>query len=115
MLGLYEDYTGVIKMNGIDIKTIRNDDLHDIFSVVFQDFPQFQLSIEEILSLVNAKEDAVNEIFEKFGFQEILEKLPESTKTKIGKIYSSNIELSYGQWQKLNIIKSLIKKRQFIF
>lgn len=110
LLGLYEDYTGVIKMNGIDIKTIRNDDLHDIFSVVFQDFPQFQLSIEEILSLVNAKEDAVNEIFEKFGFQEILEKLPESTKTKIGKIYSSNIELSYGQWQKLNIIKSLIKK-----
>lgn len=110
LLGLYEDYTGVIKINGIDIKTIREDDLHNVFSVVFQDFPQYQLSIDEILSLVNGEEIYVNEICNKIGFQEIIDKMPDGTKTKIGKIYQSNIELSYGQWQKINIMKSLVKK-----
>lgn len=110
LLGLYENYTGVIKINGTDIKTIREDDLHNVFSVVFQDFPQYQLSIDEILSLVNGEEDSVNEVCNKIGFQEIIDKLPDGTKTKIGKIYQSNIELSYGQWQKINIMKSLVKK-----
>ena len=111
LLGLYDEYTGTILINGHDIRELKRENLHEVFSVVFQDFARYQLSIEEIMSLVDPKLLCKREyIYEETDFIKFVQSLPEGEQTKLGKIYDTNVDLSGGQWQKLSVVKSLIKQ-----
>ena len=45
MLRLYDPTEGVILINGLDIKTLKLDDLHESMAVLFQDYTHFPLTV----------------------------------------------------------------------
>ena len=112
MLGLFDNYSGTILLNGVNIKNIDNEILNNFFSVVFQDFTRFELSIGENLKLGNSKQTTNEELIsqlENVDMLEIVKSLPKGLETKLGKLYTNSIDISGGQWQRIAIARVLLK------
>ncbi len=113
---LYDPTEGSITLNGIDIKKYDYEQYQMIFSVVFQDFHIFSLSIaENVACSLNYDEAKVISCLEKAGFKEKLKELPNGIKTIITKIYDNDgIELSMGEKQKIAIARAIYKDSPFV-
>ncbi len=51
ILGLYRPASGSILINGVDNNDISDEDRHRIFSVIFQDYQRYQLTLRENVAL----------------------------------------------------------------
>lgn len=113
LLGFYKNYTGEILLNGKDIRTIKN--LPAYYSVVFQDFAKYFISVEENVQTGTFKfkgeqiseEDTVK-VLEKAGLYDYVCTMKHGIKTVLGKIHTDGHELSGGQWQKLAIARAIM-------
>ncbi len=113
---LYDVETGVITLNGIDIKKYNYDEYMEIFAMVFQDFSLLPLKIGEIVaSSVNYDKEYVTECLEKAGFGERLKTLPKGLDTFNTKAFDvEGIKLSGGESQKLALARAMYKNAPFI-
>ena len=103
LLGFYEDYEGVILLNGIDIREIEKARLREAFSVVYQDFARFPVTVREFLQMGGSEpEDKLAEVLEQL-------ELPLELDTPLGKLYEEGTELSGGEWQKLAIARCMLR------
>lgn len=103
LLGFYEDYEGVILLNGIDIRQIEKARLREAFSVVYQDFARFPVTVREFLLMGGSEpEDKLAEVLEQL-------ELPLELDTSLGKLYEEGTELSGGEWQKLVIARCMLR------
>ncbi|MEK4477168.1 ABC transporter ATP-binding protein [Paenibacillus sp. FSL R7-0048] len=118
LLGLYAPDRGEILINGISINRIKPHTLHTLFSIVYQDFAKYSLSVGENIALgdthhFSSKEQInrtkVIEIAEYVGLKKNVEQLPQQFDTPLGKILPNGIDLSGGQWQKIALARSLMK------
>ena len=110
LLGLYNNYEGVILINGVDVNKFKRDELKKHFSVALQNFTQFQLQIFENLNLgknIFTDDRTKNELYSEFEFDKVLNKLPEREKTFLGKLDSRGVELSGGEWQKIVLLRTI--------
>jgi len=111
LLGLYENYFGEILINDINIKNISPQDRRNIFSVVFQDFSKYNISIRDNIQLGAGtkilKSEEINTIIDKCGLLEKTQCLKHGVDTKLGKFNESEVEFSGGEWQKLAIGRSI--------
>ena len=61
LLGLYREYEGVIRINGQDIRHMGTEELFRFFSVAYQDFPRYEVTLRENLALGRAQERQASE------------------------------------------------------
>ena len=104
---LYEDYSGEIKTNGIEIKSISENCYRKFVSRVFQEPLLFNMSIKDNL-LISSKDVSMNkvkEICKRVGIHSFIEYLPQGYETIVNE--NSN-NLSVGQKQRLAIARSLL-------
>ena len=112
MLKFYSPTEGKILINGIDIELISLENVYNLFSVVFQDFARYQLTVRENILLGSpTKKLDIESVIEQVNLKE-LNNLPNGLDTFLGKIYENGIDLSGGQWQKIAIARSLVRKSQ---
>ena len=112
MLKFYSPTEGKILINGIDIELISQENIYNLFSVVFQDFARYQLTVRENILLGSpTKKLDIESVIEQVNLKE-LNNLPNGLDTFLGKIYENGIDLSGGQWQKIAIARSLVRKSQ---
>lgn len=109
LIGIYSCTSG---------KIIINDEtggkLYENTSVLFQNFIKYNLSLQDNIYTDGAKIKKVNEVFEMLDIRDIIEMLPEGTKTNLGQIEDGGWELSGGQWQKIALARVLIKNKPII-
>ncbi len=115
LTGLYHNYTGLIKINGIDIKSYPVSERHALISVLFQDFARYQITLKENILLgdinnfdANAKK--MNQLIDHMGLRILVDELPLGINTNLGKIQKDGVDISGGQWQRISIIRSLINQ-----
>lgn len=111
LMRLYDPVSGVILLDGEDIRKYDLRELYDIYGTIFQDFGKYAVTLEENIYYGEINEDVNIEKLDKASHQsgatEFIEKLPLGYKTPLTKLFDDNgIELSIGQWQKLSVARA---------
>lgn len=112
LLGFYQDYEGVIQINGVDLRCFDAHDRSRLFSVVFQDYAKYQISLWENLTLGCQQEPCekdVEALLEKLGLGELTGSFPRGLQTELGRLTEKGTDLSEGQWQKIAIARALLR------
>lgn len=112
---LYDPTEGEILLNGINIQFYDYGEYMSLFSVVFQDFWLFSLSIAENVSAsTEYEEEKVIDCIRQAGLGERLGELPEGIQTNLYQLQENGIEISGGEAQKLAIARALYKDAAFV-
>ena len=113
---LYDPESGRITLDGTDIREYDYGEYLRLFSVVFQDFRLFSLSVGQNVA-ANSDYDAkrVWDCLEKAGLYDRVKSFPNGLDTAVYKDFDENgIEISGGEAQKLAIARALYKDAPFV-
>ena len=108
LLRFYDDYSGDIKIDNHNIKSLSLFDLRENISLITQETLLFNESILDNIRYGNMSCDdkKIEEIATLSGVNKFADKLPEKLHTVVGE---SGIKLSGGQRQRIAIARALIK------
>ena len=109
----YDTQTGVITVDGQDIKKISLHSLRKNISLVSQDVVLFDDTIRNniLYADLNASEQEVEKACEYAAASEFVDKLPNGYETLIGE---NGVRLSGGQKQRISIARAILKKAPII-
>ncbi len=116
LTGLYDNYEGDILINGKNLRTLTQKQLKGCFSVVYQDFAKYHVSLKDNVMLgssgVTYSEEEEKILVEAalttIEMNEEVEKLPKGMDTDLGKLTENSMDLSGGQWQRIAIARTLV-------
>ncbi len=110
---LYEPDSGSIYYDGYNIRNMDPDKYRKYLSVVFQDFMLYNLTAGENILLGDISESESEEKMQRAaknaGIHDIITGLQKSYLTVIGNLFDDSRELSWGEWQKLALARSLYR------
>lgn len=120
MLRLYEVDAGEILINGINITRYDIKDIRRIFSVLFQNFVKYPLSLRDNIALsdyqrVYNDEEITQSLKQSDIYDELSDNLNNHLDTKMTRRFSDDgIELSGGQWQKIALSRAYFKNSEIL-
>ena len=126
LLGLYRNFEGEILINGLDISNYSTDELHRIFSIVYQDFAKYYITLGDNITLGKGygKSGAshpghpynlgLESALKLAELKDVVAKLPEKENTPLGKIFDNGVDISGGEWQKVAIARALYANTPFM-
>ena len=113
LLRFYDVNEGAIKIGGINIKNISQENLMNLISYVFQDSFLFNDTIENNIRMGNQKatKEAVVMAAKAAGIHEVIENLPDAYDSVVGE---NNVYLSGGEKQRIAIARLFLKDSPII-
>ena len=112
LCGFYDPDEGRILLNGTDIREFNRRDYYSLFSAVFQEFSELDITVAQTVAQAVSEidMDRVKDCIRKAGLTEQIEALPNGYETHLGKnVYLDGIQLSGGQTQRLMLARALYK------
>jgi ABC-type multidrug transport system fused ATPase/permease subunit len=108
--GLYSDYSGRILINGKELREHKYEDLRGLFSIVYQDYGKYAISVKDNLKLSNSEvtDERMNETLRLFELDSVVPELPNGIDHPLGKIQASGVDLSGGEWQRVALSRAYI-------
>ena len=111
MTRLYDPTSGVILLDGEDIRKYDLTQLYQIYGTIFQDFGMYAVSANENIYYgdVNHEidEERIRSSANSSGASAFLDSLPRQYDTPLMKYFEDDgTELSIGQWQKLSVARA---------
>lgn len=113
---LYDVTDGEILIDGRNIREYEIESLRRMFSVAFQDFLQYYLTLRENIGFgdVERVHDSAQVMWaaQKAGVSELAEKLPLKYETYLAKPYGLKeaVDLSGGEWQKVSLARTFMRE-----
>ena len=115
---LYKPDSGRITINGVDINDLSINELKKVYSVVFQDYATYSLTLRENIAFGDINQmlddEAIIEAMRQGLSSEILENLEYNLDANLGKIEKDGVDLSGGQWQRIAISRACLSKSAFV-
>ena len=108
---LYDPTSGVILLDGEDIRNYDTTQLYQMYGTIFQDFGRYAVSVEENIYYGDIEkglcEEDVKKAAQKSGASDFIEKMSNEYKTPLIRFFDENAtDLSIGQWQKLSVARA---------
>ena len=119
MIGLYPVDSGEILINGYPMSEYSMSDIRNMFSVVFQSYVQYPLTLRENIALSDLSryndDNAIRSALEASGATKYLTNSLDNLDTYMTRSFDDKgIELSKGQWQKIAISRAYFKNASII-
>lgn len=115
---LYKPDSGKITINGIDIQDLSVSQLRKAYSVVFQDYATYSLSLRENVAFGDidqiTNDNAITKALWRGLSSDILESLHNNLDANLGKIEEDGVDLSGGQWQRIAISRACLSNSAFV-
>ncbi|MCL2488025.1 MAG: ABC transporter ATP-binding protein/permease [Oscillospiraceae bacterium] len=113
LCGLYRPDSGDILINGVSVTRLPAAYLRRVFSVVFQDFCGYELTLRE-----NVAFGSIDKLDDDQALRQALEEglwsgdMP--LDANLGRLEPDGVDLSGGQWQKVAVARSILSDSAFI-
>lgn len=115
---LYDPTTGRITIDHEDIRNFNLRTLRGEISVIFQDFIQYHMSVQDNIRFGTSDHvldpEQIEMAAEQAGAAEIIARLPDGYQTMLGKLFEGGEELSIGEWQKIALARAFLRKSQIL-
>lgn len=115
---LYDPTEGTITLDNMDLRQFDLAALRREFSVIFQDYVKYQLTVRENIWLgnIDAAPDQADIIkaAQRAGAHNMISHLPNAYETILGKWFDTGEELSIGEWQKITLARAFLRESQII-
>ncbi len=110
---MYDNYKGLITIDGVDIRALDKDSIRGNITIVSQNPYIFNLSIRDNLKLVkeDVTEDEIIDALKKADLYDFVRNLPKGLDTVVGE---GGVSLSGGERQRLAIARAFIQKTEII-
>jgi len=117
LLRMYDPDSGIIRINGVNIREYSLATLRSNFSVYFQEMQNYCFTLKENLTIAdNSQDQELKEALAKASLQsscceDILDRAPKGLDTSLTRYFEEDgIELSTGQHQKLALARTLYRR-----
>ncbi len=112
LMKFYEVNSGDILIDGVSIKELKREDIHDLFVMVLQDTWLFNGSVRDNLKFnkQNVSDEDIMDACRVVGVDHFIKTLPGSLDAEV----SNNDSISQGQKQLLTIARGMIKNAPFL-
>jgi ATP-binding cassette, subfamily B, bacterial len=111
---LYEPTSGRITIDGTELRDWSPSALHRRIGVIFQDFVRYQLTVGENIGAGDDRaydaRDRWDDAAERGLAKPFITGFPDTYDTQLGKWFRNGRELSLGQWQKVALARSFMRK-----
>jgi len=115
---LYKPDSGKITINGVNLNDIPSSQLRQIYSVVFQDYANYSLTLRENIAfgdIENIHDDTAILTAINMGLAtDVLNEVSNGFDTNLGKLEDDGIDLSGGQWQRIAISRACLSQSAFV-
>ncbi|HEY0195825.1 MAG TPA: ABC transporter ATP-binding protein, partial [Kofleriaceae bacterium] len=111
---MYEPSEGRVTLDGRNLREWEPAALHRRIGVIFQDFVRYQLKVGENIGAGDdrAYDDRTrwDDAAERGLAKPVIATLPDQYDTQLGKWFKNGRELSLGQWQKVALARSFMRR-----
>jgi len=119
MLGLYPVESGQILINGYPMSDYDIRDVRKLFSVLFQNFVQYPLTLRDNIALSDLsrrnKDEEIIEALKKSGAYEYINKFEKGLDSYMTRQFDDKgVEVSKGQWQRIALSRAYFKDEPII-
>lgn len=118
IMGLYKPQIGTILVNGKDINEYNIDEYLRQFSVVFQDFVKYPLTVRENIAMGCVEDidniERIRSAAEIACSDSFINNLPKKYEEKLVRGWEDSSDLSIGQWQRIAIARSNMRKGKLV-
>ena len=112
LCGFFDPTAGEVLLNGTDIREFNRREYYTLFSAVFQEYSDLDVTLAENVAQAVEGIDRrrVEDCLEKAGLTEMVADLPQGIDTHVGrKVYLDGVLFSGGQTQRLMLARALYK------
>jgi ABC-type multidrug transport system fused ATPase/permease subunit len=106
---VYDPSEGSILVNGVDLRDIHLEDWQSAIGVLFQDFPTYNLTIRESITVGRifneADDEKLKQAAQFSGADEFIDEFPKKYDQLIWKEFKDGTDLSKGQHQRLAVAR----------
>lgn len=118
LLGLYQPDGGAIYVNQCKLNELDRNTMRKLFSVIFQDYTRYSLTLRENVAFGNMKllneDDKIVQALRDGMAEEVMKQGKNGLDMNLGKIEEGGVDLSGGQWQRVALARALISDASFI-
>jgi ABC-type multidrug transport system fused ATPase/permease subunit len=115
LTGMYEIIAGDYVIGGLSIRELQRGELKSRISVVFQNFINYNLSLEKNITIGLERKNVDRKLFKKVlkitGLKKLLSRDDIDKKTQLGKQLAEGVQLSPGYWQRVAIARMLYRNK----
>jgi ATP-binding cassette subfamily B protein len=115
---LYDPTSGVIYLDGIDLREYNVEELHKEIGVIFQDFVRYDMTAR--LNIGVGRIDALEDdeglwiAAKKSRAERLLQRFPRGLDQMLGRRFEGGVDLSGGEWQKFALARAYLRKAQVL-
>ncbi len=107
LMRFYELWDGEIKIDGVSLKDITRENVHNLFGMVLQDTWLFEGTVRDNLTYgkKDISDDDLYQICSRCGLKHFIDTLPD----KFDTVLSDNVAVSAGQKQLITIARAMVE------